>query len=688
MSAEISSPGDPYRSDLVLAAAGATPDSGEGLLAAFNRAGVLTAADVHVALRLCRLGGHHDRLVALGAALAVRGPRYGHVYADLTTARDTVAPGGEDDADVDSLAWPDPERWLGALRASPLVAVGDEDGDGDGGERPLRLVGSALYLDRYWRDERAVAADLLARCAGTPPPVDEGVLAEGLGRLFAGPGATEQRWAAATAVLSRLAVVAGGPGTGKTTTVARVLALLDDQAAAAGDRPPLVALAAPTGKAAARLEEAVHAQAALIDVGDATRQRLLAAGASTIHRLLGARPGNSGRFRHDRFNQLPHDVVVVDETSMVALSIMARLTEAVRPDARLLLVGDPEQLASVEAGAVLGDIAGPALGGMCMREAARSRLARVAPPPPPTTAGSGEAAMGDGVVVLRANHRFHGVLAEFAAAVRAGRADGAIDLLARGDPALCWADADLSTGDAPTGAPSHAASEAPSDAAADRQRAVEAIRQVALPAGSAVVAAAAAGDGTGALAALEGFRLLCAHRRGPAGVAAWTQRVEQWLAAEVEGFDPDGPWYVGRPLVVNANDYSLRLYNGDAGVTTARPGGGVAVAFPRGGSLRWVSPSRLAGVDTVFAMTVHKAQGSEFAHVAVVLPPPESPVLTRELLYTAVTRARHGLTLAGSEAQVRAAVDRPISRASGLTGRLWDQPAPTGANRGSVPPCP
>jgi exodeoxyribonuclease V alpha subunit len=218
-----------------------------------------------------------------------------------------------------------------AVAASPVAGTAVDDG------RPLRLVGSALYLDRYWREERQIAADLQALGAEAPTDVDENVLADGLARLFPGDPDERQRAAGAAAVRHRFAVVAGGPGTGKTTTVARIVALLEEQALATGAPPPLVALAAPTGKAAARLAEAVHGEAARLDVDPAIRTRLLELEASTLHRLLGWKPGTHSRFRHDRGNRLPYDVVIVDETSMVSLSLMARLVEAVRPDARLIL---------------------------------------------------------------------------------------------------------------------------------------------------------------------------------------------------------------------------------------------------------------------------------------------------------------------------------------------------------------
>ncbi len=319
-----------------------------GLLSAFNAAGVLNAADVHVALRFGRFAGEIDECVLLAAALAVRAPRLGHVHVDLATVRHTATVDVDVPVDLQALPWPDPPAWVAALLGSPLVANGETGPD----DRPLRLIGSWLYLDRYWREERQVAADLGVRAEHSFGGIDLPVLRAGLDRLFPGGGAApvngaggpdRQRLAAAVAVLRPLTVVAGGPGTGKTTTVARILALLDEQAQAAGAAPPLVALTAPTGKAATRLAEAVHEEAAGLDVADELRARLLATKASTLHRLLGWQPGNRSRFRHHRGNRLPHDVVVVDETSMVSLSQMAKLVDTVRPDARLLLVGDPQQ---------------------------------------------------------------------------------------------------------------------------------------------------------------------------------------------------------------------------------------------------------------------------------------------------------------------------------------------------------
>ena len=617
----------------------------EGTLRAFNEAGVLAAADVHVALRLGRLAGEDDDGTLLATALAVRAPRLGSVCVDLATIATTAAGDFEAMVDLQALPWPDPGRWVDALAASPLVAVGEEGNE----DRPLRLVGTTLYLDRYWQDERSVAADLLARSRPVDD-VDDTVLADGLARLFSGDEPDLQRMAAATCVLRRLAVVGGGPGTGKTTTVTRILVLLDEQAAAAGDPEPIVALAAPTGKAAARLEEAVHGEASELELDESERARLLDTRAFTIHRLLGWRPGSNTRFRHDRRNQLPHDVVIVDETSMVSLSLMARLLEAVRDDSRLILVGDPKQLASVEAGAVLGDLVGPAADGLLVREEARSRLADVARQVVPATAPPGGGPVGDGIVVLRRVHRFAGAIAELAEAVRIGDAQPALDVLRAGHDDVRWIEVDVAEPDA--------------------REALKPVRETAVAAGQAIVEAARKGDGAAALAALGSFRLLCAHRRGPYGVASWNTIVESWLASELDRFAEDA-WYVGRPLLVTRNDYSLKLFNGDTGVIVARTDGRKSAAFERRGGVVEISPTRLDAVETLHALTIHKSQGSQVDTAAVLLPDPSSRILTRELLYTAVTRPRKNLIVCGTEAAVRAALDRPVAHASGLEQRLW-----------------
>ncbi|MEP6559941.1 MAG: AAA family ATPase, partial [Nakamurella sp.] len=433
---EILFPDDPFDVRLALRAS--------GLLRAFNDAAVITSADVHVAQRLARLGGEPNEAVLLAIALTVRGVRSGSVCVDLDQLRSQLS------LVHPELPWPDPMSWLPAVAASPLV----------GAHRPLRFEYGLLYLDRYRRQEEQVRRDLLIREGLPPPVVNTSVLAAGLQRLLPGADAQQQRRAAEIAATQWTTVLGGGPGTGKTTTVARILALLLGQS----PTPLRVAMAAPTGKAAARLQAAVQTEAGTFPTGD--QHQLTTLTASTLHRLLGWVPGGGTRFRHNRDNRLPFDVVVVDETSMVSLTMMARLLEAVRPDARLILVGDPDQLASVEAGAVLADL----VAGLTARAA---QLA-------PVGAKRGD---GGGVVLLRKTWRFSGAIAELAAAVRDGDSDAAIGVLSRAGSDVALVDHDD-----------------------------PGIRADVVGAASMVREAARSGDGAAALSRLELHRLLCAHR--------------------------------------------------------------------------------------------------------------------------------------------------------------------------------
>ncbi len=367
------------------------------------------------------------------------------------------------------------------------------------------------------------------------------------------------------------------------------------------------------------MSEALTQARGRLDQADADRVADLSA--VTLHRLLGWLPRSRGRFRHNADNRLPYDVVVVDEMSMVSLTLMARLLEAVRPDARLVLVGDPDQLSSVEAGAVLADITS-ALG--AAGEQQRS------------------------VVRLQRTWRFGGAIEDLARAVREADEDAAVEVLRRGAEDVVFTETDLSE---------------------FRPAGIEPLVSAVAEAGTALRSAAADGDLPGALAALDEHRLLCAHRHGPYGVARWSVEAERWLAEAVPGYGEEGEWYLGRPLLVTVNDYDLNLFNGDTGVVVAT-GGGVRAAFGRGSAPMLISPVRLDAVQTTHAMTVHRAQGSQFGVVSFVLPPPESPLLTRELLYTAVTRASRRVQVFGTEEAVRRAVRRPANRASGLRGRL------------------
>ena len=535
-----------------------------------------------------------DETVALAVAFVVRALRAGSVCVDLRSVADQV---GKPD-----LPWPSPDEWLAAVAASPLV----------GTPPVLRLFGHdagscCTSTATGWRNSRSVMTCCPCwphHCPTTPWPALTGCSRQGW---------EEQRAAAEIALSQSLTVLTGGPGTGKTTTVARLLALLAEQASLAGQPPLRIALAAPTGKAAARLLEAVQLEVDNLDAVD--RDRLPELTSSTLHRLLRSRPDNSSRFRHHRENRLPNDVIVVDETSMVSLTLMARLLEAVRPDSRLLLVGDADQLASVEAGAVLADLV-DGLGG---RDGVR-------------------------IAALQTSHRFGESIGALATAIRDGEADQVIDLLSAGGENIEWLNVDEPG---------------------------EQLRKVLLPHALRLREAAVLADGAAGLAALSEHRLLCAHRRGPYGVRYWNRQIERWLT-DSTGEPIWTDWYAGRPVLVTANDYGLGLYNGDTGVTVVRGTGLCAVVGSGAGPVEFAT-GRLADVDTMHAMTIHKSQGSQAEEITVLLPREESRLLTRELFYTAVTRAKKRVRVVGSEAAIREAISRRVVRASGLARRLSTQ---------------
>ncbi|WP_081290137.1 exodeoxyribonuclease V subunit alpha [Mycobacterium asiaticum] len=569
--------------------------SAVGLLRIFNESGVIESADVHVAQRLTAMSREPNPSVALAVALTVRALRSGSVCVDLRSVQTQVG--------MPELPWPDADQWLASVLASPLV-----------GSPPVLRVydGNLLYLDRYWREEQQVADDFLTllstRMSGATPDIT---------RLFPA-GYDEQRAAAKLALGQGLTVLTGGPGTGKTTTVARLLALFAEQAELDGKGQLRIALAAPTGKAAARLHEAVQIE--IDDLDEVDRQRVSDLRATTLHRLLGPRPDTSSRFRHHRGNRLPHEVIVVDETSMVSLTMMARLLESVRPQTRLLLVGDPDQLASVEAGAVLADL----VDGLGAHDKAR-------------------------VAALKTSHRFGESIGELASSIRDGDADGAVEVLRAGGDHIEWLDTDEPT---------------------------EYLRNILVPQALAIRQAAVLGDAVSALATLNDHRLLCAHRRGRYGIAYWNRHIERWLS-EATGEAIWSSWYVGRPVLVTANDYGLGVYNGDTGVTVldgADQQGTLRAVFQSvnagKGQLLGFAPSRLADVETMHAMTIHKSQGSQTDVVTVLMPPEDSRLLTRELFYTAVTRAKSKVRVIGPAAAVRAAIERRAVRASGLARRL------------------
>ncbi len=612
-------------------------DSATGTLADWNAAGLLAAADLHITDRLVRMCGESVSDDArLGAALAVRAVRLGSTCLALDRIGELAA--GEDTAEIEM---PSPGDLLDALAASPLVAGSDA-----GPLCPLvvrdSVDGPLVYLQKYFRQEQTIR-EILDRRSRTAPSVDTAALREAIAAVYSSPddGAL-QKLAAAVAATRWTTVLAGGPGTGKTYTVARILAVLD-RLQGPGLR---IGLCAPTGRAAAQLQASVEAESTLP----------VTAHAVTLHSLLGWRPGSNPRYGRGR--TLPHDVIVVDETSMLSMTAMSRLLDAVRPDARVVFVGDPHQLASVEAGAVLADLV------------ERTDLPATAEtdgsPTTPTQAfdavGLDPAAedldpddvarMADGVITLRRQFRFGGGISEVAAAVNAGDPDAVLELVTSpeiGDVELV----------------------APDD--------LDGVAGDILSWGRGLRTAARRGDAAGALDALDSHRVLCAHREGSWGVRGWTTRITDWLGTtEAEHMG----WYVGQPILVTANDRQTSTFNGDTGVVIAgpdtepqpanRPGSSdaVRVAFRRGGEVRLLHPTQLADVVSVHAMTIHRSQGSQFDQVTVVLPPAGSELLTRELLYTAITRARSRVRIVGTADVLTAAVNRRVQRASGLRSTL------------------
>jgi exodeoxyribonuclease V alpha subunit len=658
------------------------------LLTRWVERGWLRALDKAFVVFLHELSPGDDPLVLLAAALTSHQLGHGHVCLDLfETLKEpdfalSLPPEGDLQTGVmllpsQILRTLDGAHWCKVLASSRLVALAVDESE-EAQQRPLVLSGKRLYLRRYWSYERRIDAALRQRLAEQESAPDD--LRERLNGLF-GPASTTgpidwQKLACALATRSAFSIVTGGPGTGKTTTVVRLLALLQAPAVEAG-KPLRIRLAAPTGKAAARLTESISQQVRTLDVIDAVREKI-PCDVTTVHRLLGSRPGTR-HFRHHRGNRLPLDVLVVDEASMIDLEMMANLLDALPSHARLILLGDKDQLASVEAGAVLGDLCRDAEEGW-YSPGTRAWLESVS--------GESLAAsdlkldlddthpLAQQVVMLRHSRRFGegSGIGQLARRVNRQQPEEARQLLEEGQYADLFS---LGLKSQHDGTLERWLLDGRPGGPQGYRHYLSLLRQRRPDISRPLEDVCWTDWAREVLSAFDEFQLLCAVRKGPWGVEGLNPRITAALL-KARLIDSDHLWYEGRPVLMTRNDYGLGLMNGDIGIALKLPERDgpdagkqvLRVAFPRNdgrGGVRFVLPSRLNDVETVYAMTVHKSQGSEFTHTALILPDALNPVLTKELVYTAITRGKQWFSLIEPRTGIfEEAVRRKVKRLSGL----------------------
>ena len=604
-----------------------------------EQSGYFSEIDIHFARFVTRRSKGAEPNPYLAAALVSHASGDGDVCLDISAMAGRYLERSETRGS--SIRCPDLVPWVKSLHRSRFI--------GSPGEySPLVLDGKQrLYLYRYWEYENLLAKDIIRRASAEIQGVDIPLLKQGIRRLFPDrrPEHTDwQKVASVVSVLKRFCVITGGPGTGKTYTVVKILAILAEQG------PSRVLLAAPTGKAAARMAESIAEAKSNLDC----REEVINAiptDAYTLHRMLKPIPG-SPYFQHHSDNLLPVDILVVDEASMVDLALMSKLVQAVPEEARLILIGDKDQLASVAAGSVLGDI--------CNREnlnryskGFRREIETIIDDPLncQDVSDGKQTPLQDSIVILEQSHRFSSKsgINSFSRAVNLGDADRAMATLKE--------DAVRSIFWQPVYSPD------------------ELYRFLAKPILDGYRIDYKTVDPKERIGRIHRERILCALKKGPFGADSINRFAETELRKAGIIFTGSSDWYHGRPVLITENDYLLSLYNGDIGIALPDMASGSETLFvyfqdPSGG-LRAIPPFRLPAHETVYAMTVHKSQGSEFDHVSLVLPDQTAPLLTRELLYTAVTRARKTVTIYGSEQVLRTTITNKIDRASGLRDALW-----------------
>jgi len=606
----------------------------------YNR-GFIENIDVYFGRFMAALSGVDSPFLSLAAALVSNVTGKGDVCLDLASWAETLLI--EKENSRDAVICPKLSEWRETLLTSPVVGC-------PGDHFPLILdENDRLYLYRYWAYEKKLSDSIIKRVTGETPHVDSVLLRDSLNRLFPDDEKTGINWqqiAALACTFNRFCVITGGPGTGKTTAVAKILALLLAQAKGGKFK---ILLSAPTGKAAAKLSESIKNTKNKLDCSELIKDAIPQE-TTTIHRMLKPVRG-SPYFRHNPENPLPADLVVVDEASMVDIALMSKLVQATPDSARLVLLGDRDQLASVEAGFILGDI--------CDRDNIQEFSRKFCNRVEATTGESLDShinqckenpGLHDAIVHLKQSYRFaeQSGIGRLSRAINRGNARESLDILRKaGDKTIRWKEIQSSNDLYSALEPSIVKGYRSYLEADDPDVSIERFQQ---------------------------FIVLNAVNFGPFGVDAVNALASQVLS-RAGLINTEEPWYRGRPVLITRNDYDLGLYNGDIGITMPIPGSGgteLQVFFPgASGEPRWFRPHRLPEHRTAYAMTIHKSQGSEFENVLIILPDRHYPVLTRELVYTGITRAKKSVSIWGSEAVLSAAISRKTERTSGLRDALW-----------------